>query len=109
MAKQGKQLSLEDKINAEGMIAISCVAKEKLPDKLAAINLDLVRGKYDGISIIPVNLLLKEKQLVSLDDDYVIYAHFSKKYQRKLKRNYVTYLVLATVEDKSGHVGDYRL
>ena len=70
--------SLHQRLLEEGYRPEAVINDKRLPEELTALALDLARGKYTTVKLVPADLILSEKhreeQLEIAEQSHVVYA-----------------------------------
>ncbi|GEM_PF-6781726 len=74
--------SLHERLLKDGYVVDTYFSDEKLPEGLAAIALDIARGKYNSVRIIPADLALEGEPWIPEDPTHLVYSVLSEEEQK---------------------------
>lgn len=70
--------SLHERLLEKGYVVDNYFQDNKLPEDLTVLALDLARGRYDQVRIIPADLALEGEKWIPTDKLHLVYATLSE-------------------------------
>lgn len=66
--------TLHERLNAEGYEIVGVYPNHNLPEGLTDLSLNIARGKYDSIRIIPADIVMQETEWIPVEQYHIAYA-----------------------------------
>ncbi|MCK4552945.1 hypothetical protein KAT80_01960 [Candidatus Pacearchaeota archaeon] len=97
--------SLDKKLKRKGWKVVDCIRDEELPVKLCKIALEIARGNYDTVKLIPSDIAREGEEWIPKYPSHILYASGSKSLKKELdERGVYFYLSTLCVHQQTGEL-----